>query len=243
MRQTAEAPIPSSRYGDEAVGDPLTGRNWWGEVPAHWELLRLKNLASLRNERAEEISADTVYVGMENVESWTGRILLNSEPAAIEGTPTRFRAGDVLFRKLRRYLAKVARPGFQGVCTSELLVLRPGPKIEQTYLFYVLVCRDFIRWINSMTYGTRMPRVSPQEVLNSIIPLPPRTEQMVICEALDRETKRLEAAIGRMEAAVEKLREYRTALISRAVTGTIDVGETARTRGSRLHSDAPELGE
>jgi type I restriction enzyme S subunit len=158
-----------------------SGVEWLGEIPAHWEVKRLKYVAPARISKLDVKPDDAVYVGLEHVESWTGRLLLENQPETVDSVVGSFRAGDVLFGKLRPYLAKVARPDFDGVCTSEILPLRPVPECSQSYLMYELLNAPYIRWLDSLTYGTKMPRVSPDQVASSFVGLPPPPEQPPPC--------------------------------------------------------------
>ncbi len=162
------------------------------------------------------------YVGLENVESWTGRLLLDNQPETVDSVVAAFSSGDVLFGKLRPYLAKAARPDFDGVCTSEILPLRPADDNSQSFVMYCLLNVMYVRWLDSLTYGTKMPRVSPEQVNGSFIPVPPPPEQSAIASFLDRETARIDALVAKKERLIELLQEKRTALITRAVTKGLD---------------------
>ncbi|GIX49461.1 MAG: hypothetical protein KatS3mg131_3672 [Candidatus Tectimicrobiota bacterium] len=210
---------------DPTVPMKDSGVEWLGEIPVYWEVKRLKYVAPARMSKLEVKPDDAVYVGLEHVESWTGRLLLDNQPETVESVVGAFKAGDVLFGKLRPYLAKVARPDFDGVCTSEILPLRPGAECSQSFLMYALLNKPFIDWLDSLTCGTKMPRVSPGQVLDSFVALPPLPEQRAIAAFLDRETAKIDALIAKVREAIERLKEYRTALISAAVTGKIDVRE------------------
>jgi len=199
-----------------------SGADWLGEIPAHWEARRLKYVAPPRAEKLSTKPDDTVYVGLENVESWTGRLLLENQPETVDSAVATFYCGDILFGKLRPYLAKAARPGFDGVCTSEILPLRPVEQNTQSFVMYCLLNAPYIRWLDSLTYGTKMPRVSPEQVAGSFVPLPPEPEQRAIAAFLDRETARLDALVAKKERLIDLLQEKRAALITRAVTKGLD---------------------
>lgn len=199
--------------------------DWLGEVPEHWKVKRLKYIAPVSNKKLTEKPEELLYLGLEQVESKTGHLLLDVMVENVESVVNVFNKGDVLFGKLRPYLAKVVYADFQGVCTSELLVLNPDSSLEGMFLFYRLISDDFINLINSMTYGTKMPRASSDQISNISVPLPPLPEQRAIASFLDRETARIDTLISKVREGIEKLREYRTALISAAVTGKIDVRE------------------
>ena len=169
---------------------------------------------------------DQTYIGLENIESWTGRLLLQDQPENVDSSVGLFQAGDVLFGKLRPYLAKAARPDFSGVSTGELIVLRPM-EYSSDYLFYFLLNKSYIRWVDTLAYGTKMPRVSPGQVWNSMVPCPPLPEQTAIAAFLDRETAKIDALVAKIKEAIARLKEYRVALVSAAVTGKIDVRAAA----------------
>ncbi len=183
----------------------------------------MKHLAEIRSDKLDGRPGDLPYVGLEHIESWTGRLLLDAQPETVDSTVCRFGSQDVLFGKLRPYLAKAAMPDFEGVCSTELVVLRPGPELERRYLFYTLVSRCFVSWINSLTYGTKMPRVSPDQIASARLPVPPRSEQCAISDRLDGKLQRLDTLIRRIQRGLVSVQELRTALISAAVTGKIDV--------------------
>ena len=102
-----------------------SGVEWLAKVPTQWNIIRLKYGVSLINEKVENGESDTPYLGLENVESWTGRIIETDFKPEIEGASNSFRKDDVLFGKLRPYLAKAVHAQYHGICTSELMVLRP----------------------------------------------------------------------------------------------------------------------
>jgi type I restriction enzyme S subunit len=87
-----------------------SGVPWLGQVPEHWEVRRLKTAVDHINEQTSTKTDEDLYIALEHVESWTGRLLLPTGEAQFDSQVKRFRAGDVLFGKLRPYLAKVVRP-------------------------------------------------------------------------------------------------------------------------------------
>ena len=180
---------------------------WLGEIPSHWVVRRLKYIAPTRNTKLDKKPENSIYVGLENIESWTGKLLLDSQPETVDSTVITFHPGDVLFGKLRPYLAKAARPDFNGTATGEVLVMRPTMDLSQNYLTYCLLNEPWIRWVDTLTYGARMPRVSPDDVACSFIPLPPLLEQQAIAGFLDQETAKIDALAAKKERLIKLLRE------------------------------------
>lgn len=204
-----------------------SGVEWLGDIPAHWQTNRLKYVVTVSDERSYDLDSDLRFIGLEHIESGTGKLLKSTEDRAaeskeIESTSSIFKIGDVLFGKLRPYLAKVLRSDLEGRCSTELIVMRCGRDIDPQNLSYQLLSSGFISWINSMTYGTKMPRANVDQIKNTQLALPPMPEQQSIAAFLDRETAKIDALIAKKERLIELLQEKRTALITEAVTKGLD---------------------
>jgi len=187
-----------------------------------WKALRLKNLVSLIVEPAAA-EDELPYVGLEAIEPWTGKISLGVKEAE-ENTSVgnRFLPGDVLFGKLRPYLAKVAAPDFYGQCTGEALVLRPKSGVHARFMRYRLAEAGIIDSVNASTFGAKMPRASWQFIGNLRFPVPEFKTQQTIADFLDRETALIDRLIAKRLRFVASLREMRIAVVSRAVTRGIN---------------------
>lgn len=190
---------------------------WLGQIPAHWNVKRLKFIAPASTSKLTNKPEDLPYVGLENIESGTGRLFMEIQPETVESNVAIFERGDILFGKLRPYLAKVAEPNFRGSCTTEILPLHPN-KINSRYLFYSLLSPAFIEHVNSMTYGTKMPRANWEQIGNLAISIPPLEEQQIIATYLDQQTAKIDALIAKKQRLLDLLAEQRAALISQAVT-------------------------
>ncbi|MBI4625189.1 MAG: restriction endonuclease subunit S [Verrucomicrobia bacterium] len=204
--------------GLSACGHAQAGVEWLGDVPEHWDVKRLKMAAHLTDKKVEADEENPVpYIGMENIESWTGRLLPINPDVVPTGTANAFKAGHTLFGKLRPYLAKACNPDFDGLCSTELLVLN-GVEFDRDSLRYALLSDGFIKLVDSSTYGSKMPRASWDFIGNCVLPIAPPAEQRAIAAFLDRETGRVDRLVAKKRELIERLKEKRTALISRTVT-------------------------
>ncbi len=194
-----------------------SGVEWLGEVPEHWDVRRLKHAVQLRNEKVVPDADAGEYIGLEHIESGTGKLLPSAVAVEPEGLSSRFCPGDVLFGKLRPYLAKVYEADRAGVCTSELLVMQPTA-VTTRYLYYATLSDSFVQIVNSSTYGAKMPRAGWDFIGNMHTPVPAPPEQAAIAAFLDRETAKIDVTIARYERLIALLQEKRQALISHAVT-------------------------
>jgi len=195
-----------------------SGVEWIGEVPEGWNLERLKYATSLITRKISKENLHGTYVALENVESKTGRHIPSEEKVEPESMVNTFEDTDVLFGKLRPYLAKVFASDFSGTSTGEFLVLRPKNKIIKKYLFYRILSQEFINTVNDSTFGAQMPRASWSFIGNLSIILPTLGEQQKIATYLDEKTALIDAIIEKKKQQIKLLREKRAAIINRAVT-------------------------
>ncbi|MBX9916459.1 MAG: restriction endonuclease subunit S [Nitrosomonas sp.] len=209
---------------DASVTLKPSGIEWLGEIPEHWELRRLKFLASNVTSQISTKANDEVYLALEHIESWTGVARPLEGEVEFASTVKRFVIDDVLFGKLRPYLAKVTCASRAGVCVSELLVLRSRKELVlPTFLEQMLRCKRVIDLINSSTAGAKMPRADWAFIGNMRLPVPPIDEQEQILSFVAYETKDLDEAITRAKHEIDLIREYRDRLIADVVTGQVDV--------------------
>nr|WP_319401819.1 restriction endonuclease subunit S [uncultured Carboxylicivirga sp.] len=206
-----------------------SGIDWLGNIPENWNMKRLKFVVRLINNKIE--ISDNVddeklkYIGLENIVPFKGKIEPTDEFYVPEGISNSFKTNDVLFGKLRPYLAKAFIAQFNGICSSELLVLRPNNLIDKEFLLCVMLSDGFLETVNSSTYGSKMPRASWNFIGSIPIPLPKVEEQTRIVNYLKTELDFIDKTVDKTELAVQKLKEYKTALISSVVTGKLKVTE------------------
>ena len=208
---------PYPAYRDSGVA-------WLGELPEHWEARRLKSVMRNVVDSTRSLSPRQLYLALENVEGWTGRIRAVDQRPIFDGQVKRFRAGDILFGKLRPYLAKVTRPDRDGGCVGEFLVLRPSEDgVIPRYMELLLRSKPIIDVVDSSTFGAKMPRADWVYMGGLPICLPPPAEQTAIARFLDDAHRRISRYIRAKEQLVELLEEQKQAIIHQAVTGQIDV--------------------
>lgn len=154
-----------------------------------WVAAKLSDVAKIERNGVDPTSIEpgTSYLGLEHIESG-GRILgaqsvTNGELAS---TKFRFSSEHILYGKLRPYLAKIALPDFDGICSTDILPVKPGPKIDKRYLAYFLRQPSMVDYANGRSSGANLPRLSPKALADFDIPLPPLEEQKRIAAILDQ---------------------------------------------------------
>ena len=194
-----------------------SGIPWLGLVPAEWKTSKVKYVAQISTIRA---LTNDGYIGLENIESWTGKIIeSNVDPT---GDSIAFKKGDVLFGKLRPYLAKSFVADKDGCGSTEFLVMHPR-QIESCYLGYVNKCKPYVDMINESTYGAKMPRANSSFIGNMAVPLPDIKTQLLISAFLDKKCAEIDSVIETKQKQLETLAEYRKSLIYEYVTGKKEV--------------------
>jgi len=214
-----------------------SGVEWLGEIPVHWKSMRLKNVADLKGEKVEP-NTDYKYVGMENIESGNGKYLLKDDQKP-EGLSTSFLKGDVLFGKLRPYLAKSWLSEFSGICSSEFLILR-SKKVCPKFLNYYTLTDEFINQVDSSTYGSKMPRASWDFIGLMGVPVPTEIESETVANFLDHETAKIDTLIEKQQQLIKLLKEKRQAVISHAVTKGLNPSAPMRDSGVEWLGEVPE---
>lgn len=197
-----------------------SGINWLGKIPDCWDLKRIKFYVRSINKKIHYENTKLPYIGLENIESWTGKKIEDNSVTS-EGVVCCFEAKDVLFGKLRPYLAKTYLAKDDGTCSTEFLVFRPCAYVDPEYLQYFLLSPKFINTVNASTYGAKMPRANWEFIANLYLACPSLLVQKQIIQFLNDETVKIDLIKTKIKDAIERLKEYRAALITNAVTGKI----------------------
>jgi type I restriction enzyme, S subunit len=197
-----------------------SGVEWLGDIPKDWEVKKLKYLTIFNNEKSNELD---FKIALENIESKTTKYIETKENV-FSDMGIIFKSGDILFGKLRPYLAKVHIPNKNGICVGDFFVLSAISKLSfNSFIKYVMVSDIFIDIVNGSTYGTKMPRASWDFVGNLKSPFPSLEEQKQISKYLDEKLIHFDNTIEKTKQSIKKLKLAKEALISQAVTGKIEV--------------------
>lgn len=211
-----------------------SGVTWIGCVPASWSVLPFKRVAQLITERATDRSFP---VGLEHIESWSGR--LHEAEAEFEGDGTAFQQGDILFGKLRPYLAKAWLADRAGEAVGDFHVIRARAPHEAEFLQRLLLSREVISLIDGSTYGAKMPRASWEFIGSLPVPIPTHAEQCAIATFLDGECGKIDALVAEQEQLISLLKEKRQAVISHAMTKGLDPNRPTKDSGAEWLGEVP----
>ena len=209
---TRGLPPAAARAAGLPENPPLkpSGVAWLGDIPKHWEVKKIKHVARIRSGDAppEDKSGndgDFPIYGANGIIGYCGATNSNV---------------------IRILIGRVGAIGAINVCpprvwiSDNALILIPNEtKVILPFLTQVIGRID----LKLEATTNAQPLITSSQVKRQQFALPPLPEQAAIAAYLDEETAKLDALVGKVEAAVERLQEYRTALITAAVTGKIDV--------------------
>ena len=227
-----------------------SGIPWLGEVPAHWEVKRLRFTVNLNPVKSElDIPEDTLvsFIPMEAV-NFDKNLTLTEERNLDEVYKgyTYFKNGDVVLAKITPCFengkSAIAQNLTNGIAfgTTELHVLRSQNSINNHFLYYLIKSDSFMKIGESEMYGAGGQKRIPEEFIkNFFIGLPPYYEQTAIAHYLDTKLGEIDVLIDKQQTLLEKLAEQRTAVITHAVTKGLNPAAAMKNSGVEWLGDVP----
>lgn len=214
-----------------------SGIDWIGQIPEHWEICRLKNACSLkgrigwkglRSEEFEQISY--AYLVTEQdfhsaIIDWTKCYQISKERYD-EDPYIQLSNGDLLITKDGTIgkIAKVSNMDKPSCLNSGIFVMKQTKALfEQSYLYWLLESSLLKEFNNYTSTGTTILHLYQNVFENMPFIIPSLSEQQQIAEYLDKKTEEIDSTIDKFKVQIDKLKEYRQALITEVVTGKIDV--------------------
>lgn len=211
-----------------------SGQDWLGEIPANWDLKRLRFMLSVRPTQTEVkgLSKDTPvsFLPMEFIGDDGTFDHENSKTIGEIGSGyTYFAEGDVTVAKITpcfengKGALMVGLINGIGYGSTELHVLRPKSRLDKYFLYYLTISHPFRAIGFSYMYGTGGQKRVPEEFIRDFrIGIPSPAEQQSIVAFLDEETNKIDVLIARKEHLISLIRERREALIYQAVANGLN---------------------
>ena len=233
LREYRQAAIQEAvtRGLDAAVPLRASGVEWLGEVPAHWEVRRLKYWVGINEQTLSEStdpSFDFRYLEIGGV--GTGKLVAEPTRIRFANAPSRarrvVRTGDTIISTVRTYLKAVwfaENITDATICSTGFAVLTPRAGTAPKYVNYLAQSNFLTDRIVAESEGVAYPAIADSKFRAIHIPVPPVEEQAAIVAHLDGVTAAVDAGIARSERAAALLDEYGAGLIAAVVTGQVDV--------------------
>jgi type I restriction enzyme S subunit len=145
-----------------------------GWIPEGWECGRFGDISKhVKNGvKAEDVADYDFYIGLEHIGKKQIFLSDNGSGESIESNKSGFEKNDLLFGKLRPYFHKVCIVPQEGICSTDILVFRPGKPEFRSYMYLTAYTEAFVEYANMHSTGTRMPRASAKDMLDYVITIP-----------------------------------------------------------------------
>ena len=168
----------------------MTGAPLYAEsrVDVKWPSVLLAEVATIdrRAVKPYDLDGQDLYVGLDNITSdgEFERVFAAGE-VRLKSNKFMFTGDHVLYGKLRPYLAKIAAPDFKGICSTDILPVRPSASLDRRYLLHYLRTPAMVAHATNNAVGAHLPRLNPKALESFEIPLPPIDEQRRMAALLD----------------------------------------------------------
>ncbi len=222
---------PYPRYRDSGV-------EWLGEVPEHWQSGAIQRWFTIVNGGTPASSEETYWDGDtiwltpddlgQNEGAWisAGRRTITEE--GVRNSSARVTPAGSIVLSTRAPIGHLAITGVPAATNQGCRTLVPSSEANSCFAYYALLASRSV--VQSLGKGSTFMELSPTDLGGHVLPLPPLDEQRAIAAYLDRETERIDALVAKKRLLIERLEEYRTALITRTVTRGLPP-EAARAAG------------
>ncbi len=209
-----------------------SGVEWLGDIPEHWDVLSFQRCVSVAEGQVDpKISPfrEMVLLGPNHIESGSGRVLFTetAEDQHAESGKYICEEGNIVYSKIRPALRKVCIAPMRCLCSADMYPLHTHSGMSNAFLFWFLLSEPFSAFAVLESDRVAMPKINRESLNGVLLPRPSIENQSVIAVYLDRETTRIDTLISKTERSIELLKERRSALITAAVTGQIDLREFA----------------
>ena len=209
--------------------------DWLGDIPAHWELLRLGRMGSFfkggGGTKQDETTEGVPCVRYGDLYTHHQFFIRDTRANIAETSTSNYRPlqyGDVLFAGSGETIDEIGTSAVnlikgRAFCGGDVIVFRSSVEIHANFLGYAADCQSSVYQKACMGRGVTVMHIYSSELKGLLIPVPSIAEQRAIADYLDTETTRIDALSSRTENAIKLLEEYRMALITAAVTGQVSV--------------------
>ena len=186
-----------------------------GGMPEGWGVKRLREVAENRKETVNPRENDIIYVGLEHITPGDIKLSYYGHSSQVKSSKSKFYNSDVLYAKLRPYLDKGILAELEGVCSTDIIVIKPDKKmIEPKYLAYFTHLPVFLEFSTKSMTGVNHPRTAWSTLKDFFIPLPSTAIQQQIAEILSSVDSKIEQEENKKKALEELFRSMLRNLMS-----------------------------
>ncbi len=214
------------------------------DLPADWQWRRFGDVAAVASCLTDPAEYPNLpHIAPNHIEPETGKLLPYGTIAddGVTSSKHLFEAGDILYSKIRPYLAKVAIAPSRGLCSADMYPIRTTAALEPTFLRWWMLTREFTRRAAGEQARTVLPKINKQSLYELPVPIPPLDEQCRIVDLLEDHLSRLDAASNLVATSMIRLDALKVAVLQRisddlheSGVPLVPFGEVADTRLGKM---------
>lgn len=206
----------------------FNAHSFLGRVPKDWMVGSFRHYVQVKSGQVDpedDAYADMALIAPNHIEAGTGRLLFTETAAEQSAVSGKYWCdeGDVIYSKIRPALRKTVVAPFDCLCSADMYPLKGLGPLSNEYLFWYLLSEPFSDFAIQESQRVAMPKLNRETLADAAIPLPSIEEQREIVEFLQRNTASVDSLAEHTNNHISRLREYRSSLISAAVTGQLDI--------------------
>ncbi len=240
---------------DQNVKLKASGIGWIGDIPEHWEIWKIKHTSYIKGRIGWDGLRSDEFFENEYAFLVTGTDFINgtvnwktcyqiTKERYLQDKHIQLREDDLLITKDGTIGKTAVVKGLKGFASlnSGVFVVRPLRKYKSDFLYFILNSNVFTQFINITTTGTTILHLYQNVFEIFEFTIPPIDEQQAIIDYINKETSTIDTLITKYQKQIDLMQEYRTSLISQAVTGKIDVrGWEAKKKENQYGSEERPL--
>ena len=205
----------------EALAQTLF-REWFVEgAEDDWEVVTLEYFANnpRKSIKPSQIKKDAKYIGLEHIERKNISLMKLGKAEEVASNKYEFKENDILFGKLRPYFHKVCFTSHDGICSTDILVIRPKEEKYFPFMLFALFQEDVINYANSGSEGTRMPRTN----WNMLKQYPTQIPSNALIENFNTKVLPMIEKIKQNQQQIKTLENMRDTLLPKLMSGEVRV--------------------
>ncbi len=193
-----------------------------GELPDGWEIKTFDEIIEISKEKHKPVINEfKFYIGLEHIEKNLGKLTSHCGTEEIKTIKNKFKSGEILYGKLRPNLNKVYLAREEGVCSTDILVLKTRKNCNAKFLTQLMLGSDFVNTMSENTNGVNLPRVSTKFILEYKINLPPIEEQHQIVQEIESRLSVADKMEQSIQESLQKAEALRQSILKKAFSGEL----------------------
>ena len=196
------------------------------ELPDGWTEAPIGNIADnpRRGVKPQDVNEDTPYIGLEHMPRESISLSNWANAGKVTSNKSRFETGEFLFGKLRPYFHKVGVAAIDGICSTDILVVRPTVSAWRSYVLACISSKDFVNYTDQTSAGTKMPRTNWKDMARYQVSLPPKEIAVKFDDIVWPMVERIIANIHENRT----LAELRDLLLPKLMSGEITIRDAEK---------------